>query len=218
MLYSKIDKKLKIAIITIAFFAHFHAEAGIWSFFARIKALILNTLKRSSTPKLEPQLNQRGSSIDDEINVFVALFCSKIESLGITGNIYNYSIKNKLTDCLASAPNRFPSGDVIAALNILAVNTFYRAYFIATTNPEIKLPTVQCLQIATEESDAIYKKSSELLNKIHCLDEISNTFLANLSDKNIESRILNRIRSMQQAMQTENPPFNPYYNPLYPSI
>lgn len=213
MIYYNINKKVKAILLGATFFTCFHAEAGIWNFFARIKAFIVSAIKKTSVSEQIPPANPAATRIENEINMFVALFCSKLESHNITCTVYNYSIKDELKTCLFSVENRFPSGDILAALNILAHNTYYRAYYFSTIHPNLKLTAEQSIQVAIDEMTHVYKENAIFLNKIHSLDEIPEAFLKNLSDNTLQHRVFERMEAMYN-----NPSFNPHYNPLYPSL
>ena len=213
MIYYNINKKVKAILLGATILTSFNAEAGIWNFFARIKAFIVSAIKRTSIPEQIPSVNPAAIRIEDEINMFVSLFCSKLESHNITCTVYNYSISEELRACLLYTENRFPSGDILAALNILAHNTYYRAYYFSTIHPNLKLTAEQSIQVAIDEMTHAYKENAIFLNKIHSLDEIPEAFLKNLSDSNVQHRVFERMEAMYN-----NPSFNPHYNPLYPSL
>lgn len=213
MIYSNINKKTRVILLSAILFTSFNAEAGVWSFFARIKTFIVSAIKRASASEQIPPAELATKRIENEIDTFIALFCSKLESHKITCTFWVYSIKDELKTCLLSAQNRFPSGDIFAALNILATNTFYRAYYISTIHQSIKLTAEQSIQIAIEEMNRVYEKNATFLNIIHSIDEIPEDFLSSLSDKNVRDRVFKRMESMHN-----NPSFNPHYNPLYPSL
>ena len=213
MIYLNINKKTKVILLSTILFTSFNAEAGIWSFFSRIKAFIISAIKKTPAPEQFSPINPAFTRLENEVDTFVALFCSKLESHKITCAIYSHFIKDELKACLLSAQNRFPSGDIMAALNILATNTYYRAYYISTIHQTLKLTTEQSIQIAIEEMNHVYKENATFLNKIHSLDEIPEKFLSSLSDKNVRDRVFKRMEAMHN-----NPSFNPHYNPLYPSL
>ncbi len=213
MTYYHINKKVKAILLGATILTSFNAEAGIWSFFARIKAFIVSAIKRSPTPEQILPANPAAIRIENEIDIFVALFCSKLESHNITCTAYNYSISEELKACLLSTENRFPSGDILAALNILAHNTYYRAHYFSTMHPNLKLTTEQSIQVAIDEITYLYKENATFLNKVHSLDEIPEVFLNNLSDNNVRLRVFERMKAMHN-----NPSVNPHYNPLCSSF
>lgn len=184
-------------------------HAGLWSMWARLKAA-LSFAFQSKKEHSDPSLN--------EIQQFVDSFCSTLQIHGITCKTVNHDIALALHRLLACQPERFPSGDITAALNVLSDNVYYRAYTTAQVfNRELSgnLTENQITQLAHAEQTVILRISSALTHQIHTIAEIPSSLLISASDEALQNRLRQAIlNTNKQTPPSQNPNYNPNYDSM----